>query len=138
MYVRDLDGNITLWNLKGNIVKGSVDNKSSYHIKARSLIKQLFPTMQILEEVTIHARKNDILYIDFYLPLIRMAIEVHGEQHYKFVPMYHANQLAFLKAQKRDRDKKDWCVINGINLIELPYNENVDEWSNRIKNDKNN
>jgi hypothetical protein len=133
MNVRDLDGNTSNWHLTGNIAKGS-ENKSSYHIQARALIKRLYPTMQILEEVPINPRKSETLYLDFYLPLIKKCIEVHGEQHYKFSPHFHNTKLAFLKGQKRDKDKKEWCEINGICHIELPYDKS-DEWENRITNE---
>jgi hypothetical protein len=136
MNVKDLDGHLNTWHLTGNIVKGNIDNKSSYHLKARLLIKQIYPTMQILEEVPISVRKSETLYLDFYIPLIKTCIEVHGEQHYNFVAHYHANKLAFLKAQKRDKDKKEWCNINGIRHIELPYN--LDNQWEQIINDKNN
>lgn len=132
MNVKDLDGNHSTWHLTGNIVKGSVEHKSSYHIQARNLLKNIYPTMQILEEVPINPRKSETLYLDFYIPLIKKCIEVHGEQHYKFVPYYHSNKLAFLKSQKRDKDKLEWCQINGIKYIELPYNEDMSEWGKRI------
>lgn len=134
MNVKDLDGNASVWHLTGNIVKGSVEHKSSYHIHARSIIKKLYPTMQILEEVPINPHKSETLYLDFYIPLIKKCIEVHGEQHYKFVPHYHTNKLAFLKAQKRDNEKKEWCKINGIKFIELPYNDQ-ENWEGTILND---
>jgi hypothetical protein len=132
MNVKDLDGNYYNLNLVGNIVKSSLEHKSSYHTSARTLIKSIYPTMQILEEVPIHIRKTEILYLDFYIPLIKKCIEVHGEQHYKFVAHYHANKFAFLKAQKRDREKQQWCELNGIQHIELPYYENTSEWTKRI------
>jgi len=122
MNVKDLDGITQSWNLTGNIARGGAMNKSSYHLNARKLLKTEFPTMQILEEVAIPVRRSEILFLDFYIPLIRTCIEVHGEQHYSFVAHYHTNKLAFLKAQKRDKDKKEWCEINGIKYIELPYN----------------
>jgi hemerythrin-like domain-containing protein len=132
MLVRDLDGNLSSWHFGGNISKGSSENKSSYHLKARTLIKELYPTLQILEEVTIHPKKSETMYLDFYLPLIKKCIEVHGEQHYSFVPHYHSNKLAFLKAQKRDRDKKYWCEINSIEYIELSYKEDIETWKQLI------
>lgn len=132
MNVKDLDGNSLTWHLTGNIVKGSIENKSSYHLQARQLLKQIYPTMQILEEVPINSRKSETLYLDFYIPLIKKCIEVHGEQHYKFIPYYHSNKLAFLKAQKRDKDKLEWCKINGIKYVELPFDKDVVEWEKRI------
>lgn len=132
MQVRDLDGNLTTWHLTGNIVKGRIDNKSSLHLRCRKLLKDLYPTMQILEEVSIQTRKSETLYLDFYLPLIKTCIETHGEQHYNFTPHYHSTRLAFLKAQKRDKDKQTWCEINGIRYIALPYDEADDNWKQRI------
>jgi hypothetical protein len=134
MNIRDLDGNLYSWNLTGNIIKAGLEtsHKSSYHLKARLLIKEIYPTMQILEEVPIHIRKSEVLYLDFYVPLLKKCIEVHGEQHYAFIPFYHTNKLAFLKAQKRDKEKQEWCEINGIKYIDLPYNEHLDNWKTKI------
>lgn len=133
MLIKDLDGNSHNWQLTGNMAKGKVDNRSSLHLNARSLITQNFPTMQILEEVPIPLRKSETLYLDFYLPLKKICFEVHGEQHFKFVPFYHANMLAFKKSQKRDNDKQEWCEINGIKYISLAYNEDSEVWNERIK-----
>lgn len=132
MLVKDLDGNGYNWLLTGNMSKGKVANKSSLHLKARQLISTIFPTLQILEEVPVNIRKNETLYLDFYLPLKRVCVEVHGEQHYKFVAFYHTNMLNFIKSQKRDRDKKEWCEINDIKYISLPYNEEIEQWQDRI------
>jgi hypothetical protein len=134
MLIKDLDGNSHNWLLTGNMAKGRISNKSSLHLQARQIITIAFPTLQILEEVPIQLRKNEILYLDFYLPLKKICVEVHGEQHYKFVPFYHTTVLNFLKAQKRDREKAEWCDINNIKYISLAYNETSDIWAERIKN----
>lgn len=132
MQVYDLDGHSSLWSFHGNISNGSIDRKSSYHLRARSVLHKIMPTMQILEEVKINIRKSQVMYLDFYIPLIKTCIEVHGEQHYKFVAHYHSNQLAFLQAQKRDREKQEWCEINKIRYVSLPYNETDVEWEAKI------
>ena len=131
MLIKDLDGNSHNWQLTGNMAKGKVTNKSSLHLQASSLISNLYPTLQILEEVPIPLRKNEILYLDFYIPLKKVCCEVHGEQHYKFVSFYHNNMLNFLKSQKRDKEKQEWCEINNILYIELPYND-IDNWEKLI------
>jgi hypothetical protein len=133
MLIKDLDGNSHNWLLTGNMSKGKVINKSSYHLSARNIINEIYPTLQILEEVPIQLRKNEVLYLDFYLPLKKICFEVHGEQHYKFIPFYHSNILNFLKAQRRDREKQEWCEINNIKYISLSYNEQ-DSWRNSIVN----
>jgi len=134
MQVKDLDGIGHKWHLTGNMARGKIDNRSSFHLKARELITNTFPTLQILEEVTIPLRKSETLYLDFYLPLKKLCVEVHGEQHYKFVPFYHSNMLTYLKSQKRDREKEEWCNINGITYVVFPHFENIEEWKQRLKN----
>lgn len=134
MLVKDLDGNSHNWQLTGNMAKGKITNKSSLHLQARGLISNIYPTLQILEEVPITLRRNEVLYLDFYIPLKRICCEVHGEQHYKFVPFYHNNMLNYLKSQKRDKEKQEWCDINNILYIELPYNDR-DNWEKLINNE---
>ena len=134
MLVKDLNNNTYNWLLTGNMSKGKIDNRSSLHLTTRALLTEHFPTLQILEEVPIQIRKGETLYLDFYLPLKKICFEVHGEQHYKFVPFYHSTMLNFLKSQKRDREKQEWCSINNIKYIELPHFESQDLWIERIKN----
>jgi hypothetical protein len=134
MQVKDLDGNTYNWQLIGNIAHGAVLNKSSLHLEARSMIHEHFPTLQVLEEVPVNVRKTELLYLDFYLPLIKKCIEVHGEQHYKFSRFFHNTPLGFIKHKKRDQDKKEWCELNNITYIELPFDKK-DEWIKRIKNE---
>lgn len=134
MLIKDLDGGIHNWLLTGNMSKGKVDNRSSLHLNTRKLITANFPTLQILEEVPIPLRKNETLYLDFYIPLKKICIEVHGEQHYKFIPFYHSTMLNFLKAQKRDREKQEWCELNSIKYISLRFDEDLEQWNERIKN----
>ena len=122
MDILDLDNNIRQWSLKGYISKSTATNKSSNHVTARRLLHEMFPTSQILEEVSIPLISKEILYLDFYLPLLKRCVEVHGEQHYKFIPFYHTTKLNFLKAKKRDNEKKEWCEQNSISYIELPFN----------------
>lgn len=138
MNVIDLDGNHVSWHLTGHISKGRIKEKSSFHLAARQLLIELFPTLQILEEVSIPLRRSETLYLDFYLPLIKRAIEVHGEQHYKFIPFYHNTRLNFLKAQKRDNEKKEWCEQNGITHIVLPFSESIDQWRQALSYEQQN
>lgn len=134
MLIKDLDGNKHNWLLTGNMAKGRISNRSSLHLKARGLISISYPTLQILEEVPIPLRKSETLYLDFYIPLKKLCFEVHGEQHHKFVPFYHTNILTFLKSQRRDTEKKEWCESNNIKHVILNYNESSEIWTERINN----
>lgn len=134
MKVRDLSGNITNWKLRGEIVTAhDSKSRSKLHSKARRILYELFPTMQIMEEVPINARPGTTQYLDFYINQIKLCVEVHGEQHYKFNSLFHSSARDFLEQKKRDIDKIEWCELNNITYIELPYNEKEEEWKNRIE-----
>lgn len=128
MKTRNLDDEIIDWKASGSIQ----NNKSSLHVKAREYIIETYPTQQVLEEVPFNPRRGQTLYMDFFLPLLNLCIEVHGEQHYKFIAHYHGNLFSFLKHKQRDKDKKSWCELNNIKYIELPFNK-VEEWKKLIK-----
>ena len=135
MRIVDLDNEYHDWKIAGHIPKkNAARGRSEYHLRARDLLKKTFPTCQILEEVSIPVRKGQVLYLDFFLPLHNLCIEVHGEQHYKFIPVYHGSAFGFARAKKRDEEKVEWCEKNGIEVVQLPYNEDDDEWKRRIEN----
>lgn len=134
MLVKDLDGGMYNWLLTGNMSKGKIDNRSSLHLTTRKLLVSNFPTLQILEEVPILLRRSETLYLDFYIPLKKICVEVHGEQHYKFIPFYHSNMLNFLKSQRRDAEKQEWCELNNIQYIVLKFDEDENTWNERIAN----
>ncbi len=135
MKVQGLDGKNYSWNLTGYGIKRG--NCSSYHKRARELLADEFPTLSILEEVALPGFKN-ALFADFYLPLKKLLVEVQGEQHYKYIDRLHADAVGskknFLLGQKRDREKRQWCELNNITLVELTYEETDDEWRSKIRN----
>lgn len=134
MRVRDLDNNVSTWKLTGHIVDGNNDRsvRSSLHLEARYILKERFVTAQILEEVPINLHKNQIAYFDFCIPLFKICVEVQGEQHFKYVPFFHHSISNFIKAKKLDAEKREWCEINGITLIEFPYTESLEQWKQKI------
>lgn len=130
--VVDLDGILTKWNVAGYT---ALDERprSSYHISARKIIKEVYPVCQLLEEVKIQVHKSDFLYIDFYLPQMDIMVEVQGEQHFSYSSFFHKSKMDFLMQKKRDREKAEWCELNLVKLIYLNYNETQDEWRNKFK-----
>ena len=133
MKTRDLDGNIYNWKTQGTIVRSNEQRpRSKLHLAARTLLRTLYPTLQISEEVSVSLRRNKKVFLDFYINTIKTVIEVHGPQHYKFNTLYHTCAQDFLNQKKRDMNLQEWCEINNLTYIELPFNENEEQWKNRI------
>ncbi len=110
-----------------------VNNKfqSQYHEKAYMLIKKMYTLYPMYEETKLCGTKND-LYLDLFIPSLKIAIEVQGQQHYKFIPHFHQNIIGYARAKSRDQEKALWCEINEITLIELIYNETEEEWKSKL------
>ena len=133
MKIQDLDGNIYKWKIEGSIVRSNDQRpRSQLHLAARSLLKETYPTLQICEEVSVQIKRDRKVFLDFYINTIKTVVEVHGQQHYKFNTLYHTSAQDFLNQKKRDQDLQDWCVLNNLNYIELPFNEDEDKWHQRF------
>lgn len=134
-----LNGKTYKWNLSGYKVYENEDRaaRSKYHLAARKLIRKVYGTYRIIEEVKLpgsgSAAKKSALFLDFYIPSIYLAVEVHGEQHYKFIPFFHKTKAGYIQAQNRDDDKKEWCRINDVDLVTLKYSDSEDDWEQQLR-----
>lgn len=72
------------------------------------------------------------LLADFFLPKGNTIIEYNGQQHYHPVSIFGGEE-SFLSQQERDITLRQYCLENGIKLIEIPYSErdNIDEILNK-------
>lgn len=61
------------------------------------------------------------LEIDCYNPELKLGVEYHGINHYKFIPYFHQTREKFVKSQLRDAWKLQICNRLGITLIVVPY-----------------
>lgn len=125
------------WNPHINNREG---NKSQYHLKAKELLNEIFPFEHIYEEVELPGSKSSLgktLVADFCIPAEKLIIEVHGQQHYEYVSFFHPTKMDFIRGLVRDRNKKEWCKLNSVQLVVLKYSENIDEWRRKIVTRKN-
>lgn len=124
-----LDGKQYSINFAQYEINSSISRKSKYHLMARDLLKELFPVNPIFEEVNLPGTR---MHIDFFLPTQHMVVEVHGEQHYVDNSFFYSSVSDFIATKRRDRSKQEWCEINNLIYIELPYKESIDEWKRRL------
>jgi hypothetical protein len=132
MKVVGLDGRSYNWDWRNKIpMADDTRPRSTYHLRARGLLKKLFPCETILEEVYLPGSNN--LSVDFYIPFYKTCVEVQGEQHYRYIQFFQGSHSEFLSAKLRDTQKQNWINLNGLKFIELPYTEDNDEWTERIR-----
>lgn len=63
------------------------------------------------------------LFLDFYLPKQKIALEYQGMQHFK--PVQGWDPERFEERQKNDEIKRLYCKKNNITLYEIPYGDNT-------------
>lgn len=67
------------------------------------------------------------LELDGYNEELKLAFEYNGNQHYKFNPRFHRTINDLEEQIIRDNEKRQMCLANGVNLIEIPYNIKYDD-----------
>jgi len=134
MKVIGLDGKEYTWNLTKYKAR---ENCSKLHLRARILLTREFPYDIIYEELALPGAKDERqarpLFADFFIPQRYLMVEVQGEQHYKFNSHFFDNKIEFYKAQSRDRRKLEWCETNDFTLVQLPFNEDDEQWLHKIR-----
>jgi very-short-patch-repair endonuclease len=79
-------------------------------------LSKLYSGYTVLEEFSIPESR---LAIDFFVPNAKIAFEFQGIQHDEFNKHFHVDATGFRTSKRRDADKKRWCKINGITLVEV-------------------
>lgn len=76
---------------------------------------------------------NKNLEMDCYCSELGLAVEYHGQQHYKYIPFFHSNIDKFRTQQYRDLLTRDLCQKNNIKLIEVPYTVKINDIEQYLK-----
>jgi hypothetical protein len=137
--VKGINGKEYTWNLtKYDVFYDDSRKRSRYHIRARNLLKEIYHSYRILEEVKLPGstakHRRGVLYLDFYIPQIKKAFEIHGQQHYEYNAFFHKNMADFILAKAKDEDKIEWCTLNSIDLVVLKYSDSDEHWRTHIEN----
>lgn len=111
-----------------NPVRGA-ESKSQFQNMVGSGVAARWPRDILLEEFFV---PGEGIYIDYFLPRPRIAVEADGRQHETFVPYFHGTKSGFKEAQERDDRKAKWCSINNIKLIRVPHNAKAEDLKNLL------
>lgn len=111
--------------------KTMCDKCSSKFSYGELAIKDVLDSNSIsyIDEYWFHdCRDKNPLPFDFYLPDYNLCIEYQGKQHYQAIEFFGGDE-AFKVRQFHDQIKRDYCSLNDIALLEIPYWEykNIDQ-----------
>ena len=92
-------------------------SKSKFQYSVKSFMKEYWERHVVFEEFPVAGTR---MTFDLYNANEKIAIEVQGGQHTKYVPFFHGGyKNNYLMQLKRDHQKHDFCEINGIKLVEI-------------------
>jgi len=110
-------------------IRWNKDSISLFQTEVKLFLCPFWKNFDVYEEFPLVGTK---LSFDFYNATQKIAVEVQGIQHTKFVKFFHHNRLKFLEQLKRDKMKEDYAELNGITLVTVFPD---DELSKELFND---
>ena len=107
----------TVKKARSYLIDWDGQSRSKIQFQAKQFLKKHWSNHIVFEEFPVAGTK---LSLDFYNANKKIAVEVQGKQHTKYVPFFHgSNKINYLNQLKRDRDKLKFCDINNIQLVEI-------------------
>lgn len=93
-----------------------------------SHLKELFLESDIETEKSwewLKGKNDKNMYCDFYIKSLNTVIEYDGEQHYKYIEVFHNSYEEFKAQQRRDKLKDELLGKNGIRVVRIGYYEKI-------------
>lgn len=99
--------------------------RSKIQKRVKDLLHRHWISDIVFEELPVLGTR---MTIDFYNANKKLAIEVDGNQHYKYNKFFHSNSRQnFLSQLQRDEKKEYFCEINQIRLVRILERDTLDE-----------
>ena len=110
---------------KNYLIDWDGKSRSKIQYSAKQFLKKYWSNHIVFEEFPVAGTR---LSLDFYNANKKIAIEVQGKQHTKYVPFFHGkNKINYINQLKRDQDKLKFCELNDIQLVEIYDGDEVSE-----------
>ena len=92
-------------------------SRSLFQFKVKSFLKEHWENDVVFEEFPLPGTK---MTFDFFNANKKTMIEVQGNQHQRYTPFFHnKNKANFISQLRRDKDKRHFCDLNDIFLLEI-------------------
>lgn len=113
-----------LKNAKKYLIKWRGKSRSKFQLSVKDFLYPYWKNDIVFEEFRL---VNTLLSFDFYNANKKIAVEVQGGQHTKYVEFFHGSRFKYLQQLKRDEKKLKFCEANGITLVEIYPKDKIDE-----------
>ena len=104
-------------NIKKHLIDWDQKSRSKFQFEVKKFLEPFWINHVVFEEFPIVGTK---MSLDLYNANKKIAIEVQGGQHTKYVPYFHGGYKNNYIAQlDRDHKKMQFCELNDILLVEI-------------------
>jgi len=102
-------------------------SRSKIQYQVKKILEDFWGKHVVFEEFPVAGTK---MSLDFYNANKKIAVEVQGKQHFKYVPHFHGkNKINFISQLRRDNQKKEFCEMNNIKLVEIYEGDEISKKS---------
>lgn len=103
--------------IKNHLIDWDEESRSKFQFNVKKFLEPYWSRHVVFEEFPIVGTK---MSLDFFNANKKVAIEVQGGQHTKYVPYFHGgHKVNYLSQLERDHNKLKFCELNDILLIEI-------------------
>ena len=104
-------------NIKKKLIDWEKSSRSKFQYRVKKFLEPYWENHVVFEEFPIVGTR---MSLDLYNANKKIAVEVQGGQHTKYVPHFHGGyKNNFIAQLNRDQDKLKFCQLNDITLIEV-------------------
>lgn len=128
MKMIDVNGKMVNADIRPSKYPLKPKSRSSLQGKTQEFLVEKYPAEVILEDFTLPGSR---LSVDFLIWSRGIAVEVQGRQHTEHNDFFHGSHenKNFFKQVNRDLRKLNWCESNGLELIEIFTEKDLENWN---------
>lgn len=121
MRLKNINGNYVNKNVEKYRIDWEEKSRSQAQFRTKEFLKKYWQNDIIYEEFPVYGSR---MKVDIVNMTRKVAVEVQGDQHYKFNKHFHGNsRLKYLASLKRDVKKFEWLESNGFVVVEITEKE---------------
>ncbi len=133
MKLYNIYGKVASKNVSQYLIDWDASSRSKVQFKTKQFLKKYWKNHIVYEEFPVFGSR---LKVDIINATLRIAVEVHGNQHSAYNKFFHGDsRLNYLKSIKRDVAKEKWLSLNKFQLLEV-YEDEVKNLNEQFFLDK--
>lgn len=120
MKFKTLNGLEKYKNISNRKISWDKKSRSNIQFEVKQFLKKFWYYDLVFEEMPVLGTK---MSLDLVNMTKKIVVEVHGQQHGKFIPFFHGNKNNYRRQLERDGKKEEWCQLNNLKYVDIYPND---------------